>query len=146
VRVVADTGPLVAAAHRTDRAHDLAASLVTEIGRDLLVPVTVIVETDQLLRARLGSQAARAFLAAMARGEHSVEFLTPGLFRRAVEIDASYADLDLGFVDASVMALAERQRVPILTFDFEDFRATRPSRGFWRLVVDESRYRDATEE
>jgi hypothetical protein len=44
------------------------------------------------------------------------------------------------------MAVAERQKLPILTFDFEDFRATRPSRGFWRLVVDESRYQDATEQ
>ena len=42
------------------------------------------------------------------------------------------------------MALAERMRVPILTFDLEHFRATRRTRGFWRLVVDERRYAKAT--
>jgi hypothetical protein len=55
-----------------------------------------------------------------------------------------FADLDLGFVDGAVMALAERMRVPILTFDFGHFRATRPARGLWHLVVDEPRYAEAT--
>jgi hypothetical protein len=144
VRVVCDTGPLIAAANRRDRAHALAAALVTELGRDLVVPEPVLVEVDQLLRARVGSRSARLFLAAIVDGEHTFSSLTPGLLRRAVEIDETYAALDLGLADASVMAVAERQRLPILTFDFEHFRATRPGRGFWRLVVDEARYAEAT--
>jgi predicted nucleic acid-binding protein len=111
----------------------------------LLVPDTVEVEVDQLLRSRMGSYAARAFLRAMATGEHTHIAVTTGLLRRAAELDAHFADLDLGLVDGSVMALAERERLPILTFDFEHFRATRPARGFWRLVVDEARYADATQ-
>lgn len=144
MKVVCDTGPLVAAANRRDRAHDLAAALVTRLGRDLLVPEPVVVEVDQLLRRRVSTDAARLFLSSLARGEHGVGFLTPGLLRRAVEIDARYADLDLGFTDSAVMALAERSAMPILTFDFEDFRATTPERGHWQLVVDESRYREST--
>ena len=61
-----------------------------------------------------------------------------------MEIDAGFADLDLGLVDSAVMAIAERQDLPILTFDFEHFRATRPASGYWRLVVDEGRYLEAT--
>ena len=38
--------------------------------------------------------------------------------RRAAELDRRYADLNLGFVDTSVMAIAERREMPILTFDF----------------------------
>jgi predicted nucleic acid-binding protein len=117
---------------------------VTELGRDLLVPGPVVVEVDQLLRARIGSSVARAFLAAIAAGEHTTVPATAGLLRRAVELDARYANLELGFVDGCVMALAERERAPIVTFDFTDFRATRPARGFWRLVVDEDRYARAT--
>jgi predicted nucleic acid-binding protein len=142
VRVVADTGPPVAAANRRDRAHRLAAALVTRLGRDLVVPVPVMVETDQLLRARVGGGSAHLFLQGLAAGEHEVAFLSAGLLRRAVQIDSRYADLDLGLTDASVMAYAERHDVPILTFDFEDFRATTPARGHWRLVVDEARYRE----
>ena len=89
-------------------------------------------------------RSARLFLEALVAGEHTVVFLSPGTLRRAVELDGRFADLDLGFVDGVVMALAERMRVPILTFDFEHFRATRRTRGFWRLVVDERRYAEAT--
>jgi predicted nucleic acid-binding protein len=141
VRVLSDTGPLVAAANRRDRAHDLAAALVTELGRDLVVLDPVIVEVDQLLRSRIDGQTATAFLGSMARGEHVVDFMTQGLVRRAAEIDGKYVDLGLGFVDVAIMAYAERHDLPVLTFDFEDFRAAPPPRGYWRLVIDEHRYR-----
>lgn len=140
MRVLADTGPIVAAANRRDHAHDLAAALVTELGRELVVLDPVIVEVDQLLRARVNRDAGAAFLTALAKGEHLVEFMTQGLVRRASEIDAKFRDLDLGFVDAALMAYAERHDLPILTFDFEDFRAAPPEGGYWRLVVDEKRY------
>jgi uncharacterized protein len=144
VKVVADTGPLVAAANSRDEAHGLAAALVTELGRDLIIPDAVIIEVDHLLRARVGAQAARLFLAAVVDGEHRVGYSTPALLRRAVELDNRFADVGLGIADASVMAYAERHRLPILTFDFEHFRATNPASTYWRLVVDEARYRDAT--
>jgi len=144
VRVVADTGPIVAAANVKDEAHALAAALMTELGRDLVVPDPVIVEVDHLLRARVGIASARLFLAALVDGEHLVGFLTPALLKRAAAIDERAGDLDLGLADAAVMAYAERHRLPILTFDFAHFRATKPRRGYWRLVVDEARYREAT--
>ncbi len=138
-----DTGPIVAAANRRDHAHELAAALVTELGRELIVLDPVIVEVDQLLRARVNRDAGAAFLTALAKGEHVVEFMTQGLVRRASEIDTKFRDLDLGFVDAALMAYAERHDLPILTFDFEDFRAAPPEGGYWRLVVDEERYQEA---
>jgi predicted nucleic acid-binding protein len=118
--------------------------LVAQLGRKLVVPELVMVEVDQLLRARTSATAARAFLEAMARGEHTVAFGSRRLLRRAVEIDAGYADLGLGLVDSTVMAVSEQHELPILTFDFEHFRATRPAHGYWRLVVDETRYREMT--
>jgi uncharacterized protein len=136
---------LLAAANRRDQAHGIAAEMVTRLGRDLVIPVPVIVETDHLLRARVGAQVARLFLAAVAAGDHEVAYLSAGVLRRAVEIDAGFADLNLGFADAAVMAVAERHDLPILTFDFEHLRATRPRRGFWRLVIDEARYADSIE-
>jgi uncharacterized protein len=113
---------------------------VTELGRDLLVPEPVIVEVDQLLRSRVGGHVARLFLEALVAGEHSVISISPALLRRAVELDTRFADLELGYTDAAVMAVAERDDMPVLTFDFEHFRATRPAQGFWKLVIDEHRY------
>ncbi|MGH2857788.1 MAG: type II toxin-antitoxin system VapC family toxin [Solirubrobacteraceae bacterium] len=140
MRAVADTGPLVAAANRRDQAHALAASLVTELGRNLLVPEPVIVEVDQLLRSHIGSHVARLFLESLSAGEHTMVSISPSLRRRAVEFAAKFADLDLGYADAAVMAIAERDRLAVLTFDFEHFRASRPASGCWRLVIDVHRY------
>lgn len=116
---------------------------MTRLGRDLIVPGAVMVEVDQLLRSRVGGHAARLFLAALVAGEHRVAFSSAALLRRAAEIDARFADLGLGLADASVMALAERHHHPIFTFDFEHFRAAPPQDGYWRLVIDESRYAQA---
>lgn len=144
MRAVADTSPLLAAVYRDDPGHGLASKLTTALGRDLIVLDAVMVEADYLLRSRVGAHAARAFLSALVAGEHTTAFLSPGLLQEAAEIDARFANLGLGLVDAAVMAYAARHDLPILTFDFEHFRATRPQRGYWRLVVDESRYREAT--
>ncbi len=103
-----------------------------------------MVEVDQLLRSRVGAHAARLFLAAMVAGEHRVAFSSAAVLKRATEIDARFADLGLGLADASVMALAESRGHPILTFDFEHFRAAPPQDGYWRLLIDESRYTQAT--
>ena len=144
MRVVADTGPLVAAANEQDEAHALAAMVVDELGRDLVIPFPVIAEVDYLLRTRVDPRAARQFLQIVSDGGHRVAYLSPELFRRAVEIDMKYADLGLGITDTSVMAYAESRHVAILTFDFGHFRATRPRRGFWKLLIDETRYRTST--
>ncbi len=105
-----------------------------------LVPDPVVVEVDILARRWLGAEAARRFLSAMTDGVHDRVIMDAALWTRAVEIDAAYADLNLGLVDASVMALAEEVKLPVFTFDFRAFRAVKgPGRGgSWRLVVDES--------
>lgn len=140
--VIADSGPLIAAADRRDQAHPVSAALVRELGRDLVIPEPVVTEVDQLLRKRAGAWLARLFLAALARGRHTITPMTAELFRRAVAIDEQYADLDLGWVDAAVMSVAERRDAAIFTFDYRDFRATSSETGPWRLLVDEARYRE----
>lgn len=143
--VVADTGPLVAFVRRDERSHGLAARLIAEFGSELLIPDAVVVEAALLLRGRVSPRAARAFLEDVATGVLQRVSLEPSLFRRAVEYERTHADLDLGIVDACVMALAEAKRASILTFDFADFRATRPLRGgYWQLVIDEDRFRRLT--
>jgi uncharacterized protein len=140
MKVLVDTGPLVSAIDRNDPASDLAARLLERLRSDAVVPSPVLVEVDHLARSRAGADAARQFLSTVAEGGHEVAYLTAGLMRRAVELDRRYADLGLGFVDASVMAIAERHELPILTFDFADFRATESAAGPWRLVIDEDAY------
>ena len=142
---VADTGPLLAAANAAERSHRLAASLVHGFGRELVIPLPVLCELDHLIRSRAGRQPARRLLAAVADGSHQVAFLSARLLSRAVEIESRYADLDPGLVDASVMAVAEHHRLPILTFDFADFRAAPSPQGPWPLVITEDQFARALE-
>ena len=134
---VADSGPLISAVQSDDAAHPLARELVGALGRELVVLMPVLAEVDYMVRKRAGAEPGRRLLRAIREGEHTAAFLTPGLLARAVEIDAQYAHLELGFVDASIMAFAERHKLPILTFDFRHFRATKPAKGDWRLLLDE---------
>lgn len=144
-KVLVDTGPLVAAVNQRETSHTLAAQLLAHLRRNAVVPAPVLVEADHLLRNRVSDKSARKFLNAIAGGEREVAYLTPGLLRRAVELDDQYADLNLGFVDTCVMAIAERHELPILTFDFVDFRATESANGPWPLLIGEDAFRSAIE-
>lgn len=139
-KVLVDTGPLVSAVDNDDPAHRAAAAALERLRRKAIVPSPVLVEVDHLVRSRVGDAAARKFLKTVAGGAHEIAFMTAGLMRRAVEFDGKYASLGLGLVDSCVMAIAERHDLPILTFDFRDFRATESSTGPWRLALDEQLY------
>ena len=139
--VVADSTPLIAAANRGDDFHLLARRLVAAAGRDLIVPDPVAVEVDWMLRDRGSPPIARRFLDALNSGAYRRAALTPSLFGAACAIGETHADLDLGLVDASVIAIAAATDSAILTFDFAHFRAAVPKRGRpWRLMIDEGEF------
>ena len=140
MKVLVDTGPLLAALDRRDPAYEMAGAAMKRLRRDAIVPSPVVVEVDHLARKRVGSDSARRFLKHIASGSHEVAYPTAGLMQRAVELDRRYAGLNLGVVDGCVMAIAERHDLPIFTFDFRDFRATESAHGPWRLAVDERLY------
>jgi predicted nucleic acid-binding protein len=129
--------------NKREESHPLAAQLLAHLRRNAVIPAPVLVEADHLLRSRISNRTARRFLKAIAGGEREVAYLTPGLLRRAVELDNQYADLNLGFVDTCVMAIAERHELPILTFDFTDFRATQSATGPWPLLLGEDAFQRA---
>lgn len=105
--VVCDTGPLVAAVNRRDRHHDLSVGVLTDGDPTLVVPVTVMVEVDYLLRARVSDDAARRFLIDVDAGRYVPAPVTADVLHRATQLDAQHADVGLGLVDASVVAVAE---------------------------------------
>jgi predicted nucleic acid-binding protein len=127
----------VAAASRRDDHHALCRRLL-EGHREsaLVVPVTVAVEVDYLLRARLGAAAGRAFLHDLDAGRYLPEPVGPEIVSRARAIDLRYADADLGFVDATVVAVAEHVGAGlILTLDHHDLRPA--SQGRFELAPTE---------
>jgi predicted nucleic acid-binding protein len=74
------------------------------------VPAPVLVEVAWLMSRRLGESAFDTVLASVEDGGIEVENLTGGDYARARQLLRRYADLPLGFVDAAIVAVAERLR------------------------------------
>jgi predicted nucleic acid-binding protein len=124
---VLDTGPLYATMDRRD-AHHLASRSLIETSRELLViPAPVLVEVDYWAHKWLGPQVFVALLDDIAAGVFMVEALLPQDYRRVRELCHQYADADIGFVDAAVLAVVERLNEPKLaTIDRRHFGMLRP--------------------
>ncbi len=125
--IIVDTGPLYALADRDDAWHHRTVRFVETNRDELIVPASVLPEAAYLLLTHLGPAAERQLLQSILSGELTVEALTNADYRRALEILRRYESARLGFVDASVMAVAERLKSPrVLTTDRRDFSLFRP--------------------
>jgi predicted nucleic acid-binding protein len=127
ITVVADTGALYALIDKDDAWHARIVRWWQETNPAVLVPVTVLPEITYLLATRIGPAAEEAFVASVADGEFPVEPLEPDDVRRTAEVMRQYADLRVGFVDASIIAIAERLGTrDLLTTDRKHFGVVRP--------------------
>jgi uncharacterized protein len=125
--VIVDTGVLYAAADTDDTDHRQSARLLTDHSGPLLVPTPVIVETSWLLESRIGPAAELAFLRAFEAGDLTRVDLVADDWARVADLVEQYADLGLGLVDASVVAVAERLDTrTVATLNHRDFRVVRP--------------------
>jgi uncharacterized protein len=126
--LVVDTGVIFAVADRDDGDHDACDELVAAYAaRELLVPTPVIVESAWLIESRLGPRAEAAFLRSVNDEELTRVDLEPSDWTRVVELVETYADLGLGVVDASVIAVTERLNIAtVATLNGRDFRVVRP--------------------
>lgn len=95
-----------------------------------MLPSSVLTEVSWAIEAKLGPPAESRFLAQVARGLPPVDHLTLSDIARCAELVEQYSDLPLGFVDASVVAVAERRGITtIATIDQRHFRVVRPRNG-----------------
>ena len=125
-----DTGVLYALADRKDAWHRRCADFIEEHKGRLLVPSTVIPETCYLMGTHLGRRAELTFVKALADGELTVVHFTPADLVRCVTLLKTYGDAAIGFVDASVAAIAERLKITtILTTDRRHFSIIRGNDG-----------------
>jgi uncharacterized protein len=125
--ILVDTGPLYAMADRDDDWHLRVVRFLKRSRDELVVPVAVLPEAAYLLAAHLGPAAEQALVRSVANGEMALEALTLQDLRRTLELLSRYAAARIGFVDASVVATAERLQISrILTTDRRDFSLIRP--------------------
>lgn len=124
--MIIDTGVVYAGADEDDADHVACAEVLDAHPGRLLVPVPVLVESAWLIERRLGPAAEARFLIAAGHELERVDLLDAE-WDRAAGLIATYADLGLGLVDASVVAVAERLGVAqIATLDRRHFSVVRP--------------------
>jgi hypothetical protein len=125
--VLVDTGIIYALADKTDRWHQKAVRFFSHFEGRWILPDTVIPEACYLINKYLGPQAEIAFVKSLAGGELSLESLYPQDIERIQQLLETYSSLNIGFVDASVLAIAERRGITqILTTDRRHFSVVTP--------------------
>lgn len=123
--ILADTGVLFGGTDSDDPRHDDCAAVLDAHAGELTVVVPVIVECAWLIESRLGPAEA-GFLRAVNAAEISRVEMVDSDWARVVELVDTYADMGLGLVDASVVAVAERLNVTtIATLDRRHFAVVR---------------------
>ena len=125
--IVVDTGPIVALINARDDQHARCRDLLRHHPGPLVVPTTVFTEVCMLLERRRGTPAELAFLADVRTGLFTLLETASADLDRIAELVDTYADLPLGTVDASVLALTERlQLTEVITLDHRHFSVVRP--------------------
>jgi uncharacterized protein len=126
VTLILDTGPIVAALNAQDPDHERCAELLATTD-DLLIPSPVLVEVDYWLIKLGGPRVWSDFVADITRGAYRLAHPTDTDLTRAAELESKYADLDLGLVDATLLAICERlDQSTLATLDRRHFSVVRP--------------------
>ena len=130
--ILADTSGVMALLDPRHALHEKAKRTLP----DLLIPSAIFCEVDYLASVRFGSLAARRFLAGIA--ETKLPFINADLqdIRLTHALMEKYADADIGFVDASIVALAERHKIrQVLTLDRKHLGFVQaPTLGYLELL------------
>lgn len=124
--LVCDSSVVLAALNRRDPAHARCANLL-RAGAVTTLPAPVVVEVDWVSRSRGSTRATDTLLASICDGSVIVVDLDGEDYRRVLILQQEYADLPLEFVDAAVIAVAERlEQTRVATLDHRHFGVVRP--------------------
>lgn len=124
--LILDTGPLVALVDRSDPDHDRCREMINGATEARVVPVCTLVEIEYQLRPWSGGFG--GLMADVDAGRLHVHVPDPAEMARAAGMVEEYADLPLGWVDATVLACVERLReTKLATLDRRHFSVVRPA-------------------
>jgi predicted nucleic acid-binding protein len=118
--IALDTSGLLALLNRRDPDHARVRAAFDADRGPYLVPAGILAEITSMVEQRLGLRTLDLFLEDLESGAYSLDCGQQDLPRIRALINR-YADLPLGFADASVVACAERSGGRVLTLDMHDF-------------------------
>jgi len=130
LQILIDTCAVIAMMDKSHHSNKEISKFILEEENTCIVASTVVVEVCQLLKYRFGSRYELDFLREIHKTSFILETVKFEDLPRIIEVLAKYNDLKIGYVDASIVAIAERIKTnKILTLDRKHFGAIVPS-GF----------------
>lgn len=127
--MICDTSGLFSALVSDQPMHEESLAALNRAPLRVLSPLALY-ELDHLTSRRHGSGASRRLLAELIEPDYELAGLDQQDLRLALEVMSTYADLNVGLVDASLVVLAKRYNTDeILTLDQRHFRAMRSLSG-----------------
>ena len=125
--VLADTGPLYAAALPSDQYHERAQRDMKRLQEDelaVIVPYPILMETYSLLLRRTRPHTAQRWLGQLTERVGLISPTTED-YDMAVRRVTEYSDQHISLFDAVVVVLSEQLNLPVWTFDsdFDILRA-----------------------
>jgi len=125
--VIVDTGIIYALADVKDSWHKKSVEFLSRFDGRLIVPSMVIPEACYLLNTYLGQNAELGFINSINSREIAVEHFNFEDLTRCIALLKKYNDFNLGFVDVSVIATAERLKIcKVMTTDRRHFSVLKP--------------------
>lgn len=122
-----DTGFLHALLNDREQSHGRVRQATERLDGRVSLPTPVTVEVAYLIRRDPGAAALAQFIAGLADPPYQLIETTALDYQRAAAIVSQYADAQIDFVDAIIVAIAERLEITrILTLDQRHFRLFRP--------------------
>lgn len=122
-----DTGFLYALIDSTDEHYEAVLSAMQSYRGRILFPVPAITEATFLISSRLGVYAMAQFLESLETFDYELVVPEIGDYLRSADILRKYNDQNIDFVDACIVAIAERLNITkILTIDRRHFSVFKP--------------------
>lgn len=137
--LVIDTSVLLAALNENDDANDACVTLLASTPEPLVLASPVLNELDYWLAKIATVDAWLALCEDIGAGRYELHDLSPRLVLRAARLQAKYADLRLGFVDAAVFVTClERNEDKVATLDRRHFSVLRSDDGRMLRILPET--------
>jgi len=123
-----DTGFWYATIDRNDKHHAKVVQASEKLHETTVVPLPAITETAYLVGRNLGVEHLAKFSENLSRTTFQIESPNAQDYNRIAEILRKYNDNNIDFVDACIVAMAERLNITkILTVDHRHFRTFKPA-------------------
>jgi len=124
---ILDTSFLMATVDIKDENYGRVLDIIINLKEVLVLPTTVLPEVCHLFTSRLGHPTTKQVLTELVNSNVIIEGINKTDLKKVAEILTQYADSDLDFVDATIVAIAERMNITkILTLDKHIFSIINP--------------------